>query len=122
MEWPGGDFLVWKGIQGGMAILTFAADRSYPDPLQEVPVKIPVTKARGQLAALVRRAEAGDDVVLTRRGQPTVRLAPVQPAVPRACRRAVMEAARRHAGARVVPGPDAARSQDFLHDDDGSAW
>ena len=41
---------------------------------------ISVTDAKGQLTELVRRAEAGDEVVLTRHGQPAVRLVPVRPA------------------------------------------
>ena len=40
-------------------------------------MKIPITDAKGRLTDLVRRAEAGDEVILTRRGHAAVRLVPV---------------------------------------------
>ena len=40
-------------------------------------MRVSITKARAQLAELVRRAEAGEDVVLTRHGYAAVRLVPV---------------------------------------------
>ena len=46
-------------------------------------MRISVTEAKGQLTELVRRAEAGDEVVLTRHGQAVVRLVPVRPPHPR---------------------------------------
>jgi prevent-host-death family protein len=41
-------------------------------------MQISVTEAKSQLNELVRRAEAGDEIVLTRHGQPAVRLTPVK--------------------------------------------
>jgi prevent-host-death family protein len=82
-------------------------------------MEVSITEAKGRLAELVRRAEAGDEVVLTRHGKATVRLVAVAPSVPRARRRAVMDAARRHAMARIAAGPGAARSQDFLYGEEG---
>lgn len=38
---------------------------------------VSVTDAKAQLTELVRRAEAGDDVVLTRHGRAAVKLVPV---------------------------------------------
>ncbi len=76
---------------------------------------IPVSDAKSQLTDLVRRAEAGEDIVLTRHGLPVVRLAPVRPRSTPESRWAVMEEVWRKA-ASAVPGPDAARSQDFLYD------
>jgi prevent-host-death family protein len=40
-------------------------------------MNVPISEAKARLTDLVRRAEAGDDVVLTRHGRPVVRLAPV---------------------------------------------
>ena len=40
-------------------------------------MQVSVSDAKGKLTELVRRAEAGDEVVLTRHGQPSVRLVPV---------------------------------------------
>ncbi len=40
-------------------------------------MNVPISKAKARLTDLVRRAEAGDEVVLTRHGRPVVRLASV---------------------------------------------
>jgi prevent-host-death family protein len=82
-------------------------------------MQVSVTDAKGQLTELVRRAEAGDEVVLTRHGHAAVRLVPVKAAPDRKARRALLEAARVSGSAKATPGPDAARSQDFLYEDDG---
>ena len=87
-------------------------------------MEISVAEAKDQLAELVGRAEAGDEVILTRQGQPAVRLTPLHPAPPRPKltpeeRAAVIERICASAKEHVTPGPDAARSQDFLYDEDG---
>ena len=82
-------------------------------------MQISVTDAKGQLTELVRRAEAGDEVVLTRHGKATVRLVPVQPQPGADARRAVIAAAQAAARDKRSEGAGAARSQDFLYDDDG---
>jgi prevent-host-death family protein len=82
-------------------------------------MKIRVSDAKARLTELVRRAEAGGEVILTRHGHAAVRLVPVGRVVDRSGRRALMEAARASATARVKAGPGAARSQDFLYGDDG---
>jgi prevent-host-death family protein len=82
-------------------------------------VRISVTEAKGQLTELVRRAEAGDEVVLTRHGHAAVRLIPIKVAMDRKSRRALLEAARSSGSAKAKAGPNAARSQDFLYGDDG---
>jgi prevent-host-death family protein len=82
-------------------------------------VRVPVSEAKGQLTELVRRAEAGEDVVLTRHGHPAVRLEPVVERVDRRSRRAIMEAAQESAAAKIIGDGRAARSQDFLYGDDG---
>lgn len=82
-------------------------------------MKVSVTDAKGQLTELVRRAEAGDEVILTRHGQDAVRLVPVQSVPSRAARRALLETVRTAGAAKAAAGPGAARSQDFLYGDDG---
>jgi prevent-host-death family protein len=82
-------------------------------------MQVSVTDAKGQLTELVRRAENGDEVVLTRHGHPAVRLVPVKVAPDRKSRRVLLEAARISGSSNAKPGPDAARSQDFLYEDDG---
>ncbi len=82
-------------------------------------MQVSVDEAKVQLTELVRRAEAGEDIVLTRRGQPVVRLAPVKKSTDRTARRALLEAVRSSAAPKAASGASAARSQDFLHGEDG---
>jgi prevent-host-death family protein len=82
-------------------------------------VRISVTEAKGQLTELVRRAEAGDEVILTRHGHEAVRLVPMTPAHDRKARRSLLEAVRASGAPKATAGPNAARSQDFLYRDDG---
>ncbi len=82
-------------------------------------MRISVTEAKGQLTELVRRAEAGDEVILTRHGHAAVRLVPIRAIPDRKSRKALLEAARTLGAARATAGPHAARSQDFLYGDDG---
>jgi prevent-host-death family protein len=82
-------------------------------------MRVSVTDAKGQLTDLVRRAEAGDEIILTRHGRPAVWLAPVHAPVDRATRRKLMDAAGRSGAAKAIKGVSAARSQDFLYDEDG---
>ncbi len=82
-------------------------------------MRISVTEAKGQLTELVRRAEAGDEVILTRHGHEAVRLVPVTTAPDRKTRKTLLEAVRATGAAKATSGPGAARSQDFLYRDDG---
>lgn len=81
-------------------------------------MRVSVSEAKGQLTKLVKRAEAGDEVILTRRGHEIVRFVAVAAAPGLKGRRALMEKVRAAAAAKALPGPKAARSQDFLYDDD----
>lgn len=82
-------------------------------------MQVSVTEAKGQLTELVRRAEAGDEVILTRHGHGVVRLVPLKAAPDKKTRRALLEAVRASAAGKATAGPTAARSQDFLYGDDG---
>ena len=82
-------------------------------------MRVSVSEAKGQLTELVRRAEAGDEVVLTRHGKETVKLVPVQPRPNAEARRALIAAVQAAAKSKRTAGPSAARSQDFLYDEDG---
>ena len=82
-------------------------------------MRIAVTNAKGQLTELIRRAEAGEEVVLTRHGQAVVRLVPVGVPVAPEARRKLLEAARASGADKARPGESAARSQDFLYGSDG---
>jgi prevent-host-death family protein len=82
-------------------------------------MEISVTDAKAQLTELVRRAEEGDEVILTRHGQPTVRLIPVKKPHDPLARQKLFDEVQRLAAETMTPGPSAARSQDFLYGDDG---
>jgi prevent-host-death family protein len=82
-------------------------------------MKVSVTDAKGQLTDLVRRAEAGEEIVLTRHGHDAVRLVSVKTVPGRTSRRALLEAVRTSGAAKATDGPNAADSQDFLYGEDG---
>lgn len=82
-------------------------------------MQVSVTEAKDQLTDLVRRAEAGDEIVLTHHGRAAVRLVPVERIGSAASRRALIERVRRAAVSRILPGACAARSQDDLYGVDG---
>ena len=90
-------------------------------------MNVPVSEAKGQLTDLVRRAEAGEEMVLTRHGQPVARLVPVaaKRKTPEERQKVLDEvmasakAARLAREARGETGATAERSQDFLYGEDG---
>ena len=82
-------------------------------------MQISVSDAKAHLTELVRRAEDGDQIVLTRHGQPVARLVPIVAVRNRKARLAVLEAMRQAARTKVLKGPRATRSQDFLYGEDG---
>ena len=82
-------------------------------------MKLAISEAKTRLTDLVRRSEAGEDVVLTRHGHAVTRLVALH-AKPSGVHRANLTAAiRARAAAKVSNGSKAARSQDFLYDEDG---
>lgn len=83
-------------------------------------MKVAVSEAKGQFAELVCRAEAGEEVVLTRHGQSVVQLVPVRRRVlNRAERRKILEEIQAEAAAKAMPGPSAEHCTDFLYDENG---
>lgn len=82
-------------------------------------VRISVSAAKALLTDLVRRAEAGEDIILTRHGHDVIRLAQMRAAQKPGTRRRRIEEISAIAAAKAIPGPSAARSQDFLYGDDG---
>jgi prevent-host-death family protein len=65
----------------------------------EMPMQISVTEAKGQLTELARRAEVGDEVILTRHGHATVRLVPIKATPDRKARRNLLESLSLYRGA-----------------------
>ncbi|HEY9568876.1 MAG TPA: type II toxin-antitoxin system prevent-host-death family antitoxin [Thalassobaculum sp.] len=82
-------------------------------------MEVTVSDAKGRLTDLVRRAEAGEDVILTRRGRPAVRLVPVSPTLTNEKKAARIAAIVADAKRKIRPGPDAEHCSDFLYDDKG---
>ena len=82
-------------------------------------MNITVSDAKGLLTDLVKRAEHGEDVVLTRHGRPVARLVAIVEHPDEADRRALLNAVRAEGREKALPGPDAGRSQDFLYDENG---
>lgn len=80
---------------------------------------VSVTEAKAQLTDLVRRAQAGEDVVLTRHGQEVVRLSPVKTRQTPVERRRIIQQIQESAHGKIPQDFDAARSQDYLYDEDG---
>ena len=82
-------------------------------------MNITVSDAKGLLTDLVRRAEHGEDVVLTRHGRPVARLVAIVEHPSESDRRAVLNAVRTEGREKALAGPSAERSQDFLYDENG---
>ena len=82
-------------------------------------MRVAVSSAKGQLTELIRRAEAGEEIVLTRHGQAVAQLVPIKPSLAPSDRRKLLEAVRAAGAAKVRAGESAARSQDFLYDAEG---
>ncbi len=85
---------------------------------------ISISEAQGQLLELVRRAESGEEVLLTHDGKTIAKLdavispAPVETKTPQERRQAIRDIVSKFR--RIDDGgPDAAHSQDFLYDDRG---
>lgn len=78
---------------------------------------ISVSEAKAKLTELVRRAKAGDEIILTRHGQPEARIIPIARVATADEKEALLEALD-GAGKKDF-GPDAARSQDWLYDGSG---
>jgi len=82
-------------------------------------LEISVTDAKAQLTDLVRRAEAGDEIILTRHGKAAIRFVAIKPTLTSDQKRALLNEIRQSARQNAKDGPDAARSQDYLYDDAG---
>lgn len=82
-------------------------------------MQLAITDAKARLTDLVRRAEAGEEVVLTRHGHAVARLVAMHAKPSAESRAELIDALRAQAAARATAGASAARSQDFLYDDEG---
>jgi prevent-host-death family protein len=89
---------------------------------EETLMRISIADAEGRLAELVRLAETGNEVVLTREGEGAVCLIPIaeKPKPSAAEKKAVLDSFLNRMASKPVPATEeAARSQDFLYDENG---
>lgn len=82
-------------------------------------MQVSVAEATEKLIELVRRAEAGDDIILTEHGHAAVRLVPIRARMDQTSRSSLLASVRASALNKAATGPSAARSQDFLYGDNG---
>lgn len=83
-------------------------------------MEVSVSDAKAQLTDLVRRAEAGEEIVLTRHGQATARIVPMtQPKPSREERARLLAEIVASAHAKLRPGPSGKELQDALYDEFG---
>lgn len=82
-------------------------------------MQLAITEAKARLTDLVRRAEAGEEIVLTRHGHAVARLVAIHARTSAESRAALIDAVRAQAALKATAGATAARSQDFLYDDKG---
>jgi prevent-host-death family protein len=87
--------------------------------LKESAMELAITEAKARLTDLVRRAEAGEEIVLTRHGHAVVRLVAMHAKTSAKSRAELIDAVRAQAADKATAGATAARSQDFLYDDEG---
>jgi prevent-host-death family protein len=82
-------------------------------------VEIAVSEAKAQLTELLRRAEAGEEVILPRHGRPAGRIVPLaRPRLSPEQRRKIIQEVRNLAAGSLT-GSDAAHNHDFLYDEHG---
>jgi prevent-host-death family protein len=80
---------------------------------------VPVSEAKAVLTDLIKRAEAGENIVLTRFGNPVAKIVAISPRPDLAARHAALLALLEDESDVAIDGADAARSQDFLYDEHG---
>jgi prevent-host-death family protein len=80
---------------------------------------ISIAQAQGQLLDLVRRAEAGEEVLLTHEGKPVGQITAARRKLSPEERLRIMREIVAKAPRKPDGWPDAAHSQDFLYDENG---
>ena len=88
--------------------------------MDEIYVNIPLTEAQTRLPELAQQVASGEDVVIELGDGRAVQLVAVKRLSPAEIerRRRVLEEVAASGARNATPGPCAARSQDFLYDDE----
>jgi prevent-host-death family protein len=86
-------------------------------------LQVPVSEAKSTLTALVREAEKGNDVILTRNGRSVARITATTAKSRKPLtieeKMQIIRDIQKSARGKFEPGFDSARSADFLYGDDG---
>ncbi|MBF0665293.1 MAG: type II toxin-antitoxin system prevent-host-death family antitoxin [Brevundimonas sp.] len=81
--------------------------------------RVSVSEAKARFTELLRKVEGGEEVVVTRHGKEIAQIGPRRRKPTPAEKLAGIRRAQALAEGKFEPGFSAARSQDFLYDDDG---
>jgi prevent-host-death family protein len=82
-------------------------------------MKLAISQAKGKLTDLVRRAEIGEEVILTRHGHMVARLVAMQNSPDPVRKREIIEKIVSMTKEKIHGNTNAASSQDFLYGVDG---
>jgi prevent-host-death family protein len=80
---------------------------------------VSIADAAARLDDLIELAQAGEEGILTRNGQPVIRLVPIKHALSAEERGRILRDFQKSVAGKALPGESAARSQDFLYTEDG---
>lgn len=81
--------------------------------------RVSVSEAKARFTELLRKVESGEEVVVTRHGKEIAQIGPRRRKLTPEEKLAVIRKAQASAAGKFEPGFSAARSADFLYDDDG---
>ena len=80
---------------------------------------VSVSEAKTRFTEILRRVEAGEEVIVTRHGKEIAQIGPRRAKPTREQKLAAIRKAQEMARGKFEPGFSAARSADFLYGDDG---
>lgn len=80
---------------------------------------VSVSEAKAILTDLVRKAEGGEDIVLTRHGAPVARITAMPKKLSPSEFDQLVQELQEIAARTALPSTDAAHSHDFLYDENG---
>jgi len=82
-------------------------------------MNLAISKAKSKLTDLVKRAEQGEEVVLTRHGTQVVKLVPIRPVLDLETKKEILSRLLEESQSIICRDTNAADSQDFLYGEDG---
>lgn len=82
-------------------------------------MKVAIHEAKAKLSALIKATLAGEQVILTKHGQPVAEIKPFSAKKTPAEKLAIIEKIVQKAKRKATKGVSAAKADNFLYDDDG---